>query len=201
MIKYYPLIPSDPTLSQFALFALPRNGPLQAKPKYSQFVCPSCGKLAELEALRSGVSLRLRKNYARDFNETADSCVVVSSAVRAIFETCNVKTVEYVETTGGQPFYILVPHVTVSFSDTAELRRSFLRCEQCGRHRESKGVPSPLNWRLPDRVATVAMSGETFESTWWQPIWFASEDVYDALKSADVKGLDWLSCENMVGWS
>jgi hypothetical protein len=182
-------------------------------PCYADLICPSCGKLDELAALRRRISPEVRiRNTKRDACASFDMLYVLSARARQTLEAVAPGEVAYYPIPSAPEFFVALPELLLrptrdsdafQFGDVRPLEnaesypaairdyfadlQSMPRCPSCGRDREVIFGPGRLELPETARIGAVALENPTVGL---MPAWFADQEVARALKKAKHKGWD-----------
>jgi hypothetical protein len=191
-MKYYWLI-ADPEAS-FANWILWRHRDKTGKtlrPRYAKFQCPSCKKLDELAAVKSGIDEDVVIKGRNDITRTFDHFLVVKEKVVRVFEALSVEGIRWQPLPGGK-FNLVLPRRLIHVRDEEAVYRTYRPCKRCGRPRDRKGIPVLRQLALPKKPFDAGMLWPEAESHYGRSFRFIiSETIFDALHKARVRGLRW----------
>ncbi|MCA9118589.1 MAG: hypothetical protein H6822_03900 [Planctomycetaceae bacterium] len=107
MNYYWLSVDDDPNVNWVIFRANPHR---TLRERYRYLACSACGRVNELDAIRSGIDSDVRIRSKFDYFTSDDGFKCVNNRGRDILERCGAKGLEFVSLPGGKHFVVLAQH-------------------------------------------------------------------------------------------
>ena len=193
MSNYYWIVPKDQRHNNWLLHRDHPETGRSLRKRYSDMVCGRCKKLNELDALERGLESDVTLRARSDLVQTSDGFLCGNNKAKDLIESLGAETVRFVSLSASDKYYVLIPD-TFAPVDLEAAGMEFLRpCDQCGRFRETCGLPVSSAITFPESGVALVCPGVRLENTLGRVFWFAvHEEMKRALQQNRLTGIEFL---------
>jgi hypothetical protein len=165
------------------------SGRVRLRERYEKFQCPSCKKVDELAALRSGIDADVQMRARFDMFATCEDMICVNQKVVSLFKTHKLTGVRFIPLP-GDAYFLMYPTRLLEVTDISSSgMRLFKPCKLCKRPRELKCFPACGSLTLPTRSSQIGMLWPALETITGRSFFFVvSERVREIIQKEAVRG-------------
>jgi hypothetical protein len=174
-----------PEMYQF--FGPSPDGEMQMKPEYLPLCCPKCGRYDDDPVFDVGFRDPVRIRIKGDFSHTQDRVLVVSEKFLHAIRNARVRGYE-TKPIGKSGWHAFRATERVGFR-TGVMRLVEPTCPECKRAKSTIGMFERVSQlSVPESSNTFFTTERGWPTMLWDRDTFATEDVVQALRAAEVKG-------------
>ena len=187
-MRYYWVYEKDQRRVNWLIFRETPRGTIVLRDRYQSRACPSCQKLHEIEALRSGIDPDVTVRASADIWQSADGFTLFSKRGVEAVKDNHIQGLEFIPL--PEPGYaVAVPRVLVA-TDAEQCGVEFNhKCSHCGRYGETCLSPTLDSMDLSDDPLTVVASSVPLEKMKTAKTrLLVPNDVMDVFRQAKLTG-------------